>query len=107
VSEQTAEATQLMGQTPFWAPDIQAPSPPEDMPRRALITREGERDILCPMSLREKSVEVSLQMAEATHLLEQALLWAFIFSQEAGLNTRYLCIFPAREELSCRDYSDH
>jgi hypothetical protein len=30
VSTQTAEATQLMGQTPFRAPDILALSPPEE-----------------------------------------------------------------------------
>jgi hypothetical protein len=59
------------------------------------------------MSLRDQSVQVSMQTAEATNLLGQALFQAFIFSQEAGLNTRYLCIFPAREDLACRDYSDH
>jgi hypothetical protein len=59
------------------------------------------------MSLRDQYVQVSMQTAEATHLLEQALFWAFIFSQEAGLNTRYLCTFPARGELACREYSDH
>jgi hypothetical protein len=32
---------------------------------------------------------------------------AFIFNQEAGLNTRYLCTFPARGELAYREYSDH
>jgi hypothetical protein len=31
----------------------------------------------------------------------------FIFCQEAGPNVRYLCIFPARGELACREYSDH
>jgi hypothetical protein len=39
-----------------------------------------------------------MQTAEATHILGQALFWAFIFSQEAGLNARYLCTFPARIE---------
>jgi hypothetical protein len=28
------------------------------------------------------------------------------FCQEAGLNTRYLGNFPARRELTCREYSD-
>jgi hypothetical protein len=51
--------------------------------------------------------QVNVQTAEATHLLGQALFLAFIFSQEAGLNTRYLCTFPARGELACREYSDH
>jgi hypothetical protein len=41
-----------------------------------------------------------MQIAEATHLLRQALFQAFIFSQEAGLNDRYLCTFPARGELA-------
>jgi hypothetical protein len=48
-----------------------------------------------------------MQTAEATYLLKQALFWAFIFSQEAGLNARPLCTFPARGELDCREYSDH
>jgi hypothetical protein len=52
-------------------------------------------------------VPVSVQTAEATHLLEQALFQAFIFGQEAGLKARYLCTFPARGELACREYSDH
>jgi hypothetical protein len=50
---------------------------------------------------------VSVQTAEITQLLGQALYRAFIFSQEAGLKTRYLCTFPARGELACREYSDH
>jgi hypothetical protein len=48
-----------------------------------------------------------MQTAEATHLLGQALFQAFIFSQEAGPNARYLCMFPARGELACKEYSDH
>jgi hypothetical protein len=59
------------------------------------------------VSLRDQSVQVSVKTAEATHLLRQALFQAFIFSQEAGLIARYLCTFPAREELACREYSDH
>jgi hypothetical protein len=51
-------------------------------------------------------MQVSLQTAEATNL-GQALFLAFIFSQEAGLNARPLCTFPARGELACREYSDH
>jgi hypothetical protein len=31
------------------------------------------------------------------------LVSAFIFSQEAGPNARYLCTFPARGELACRE----
>ena len=69
--------------------------------------QSSERAILCPMSFGDQSVQVSVQTAEATHLLGQALFQAFIFSQEAGLNTRYLCTFPARGELACREYSDH
>jgi hypothetical protein len=57
---------------------------------RALTIREGERAILCPVSLRDQSVQISMQTAEATHILGQAQFWAFIFSQEAGLNARYL-----------------
>jgi hypothetical protein len=117
VSEETAEvtqvlgqakATQLLGQTPFWAPDIQGHSSPEDscLPGRTLTTRAGKRDILCPVSLRDQSVQVSMQTTETKHLLEQDLFQAFIFSQEAGLNVRYLCTFPARE-IACREYSDH
>ena len=35
---QTTEATLLLGQTPFWSPDLQAPFPPEERcpPGRAL-----------------------------------------------------------------------
>jgi hypothetical protein len=44
VSKQTEEVTQLLGQTPFWAPDIQAPSPLEERcpPGRALPEHLGE-----------------------------------------------------------------
>jgi hypothetical protein len=59
------------------------------------------------MSLRDQSVQVRVQTAEETYLLGQAQFWAFIFSQEAGLNARYLCTFPTRGELVCREYSDH
>jgi hypothetical protein len=59
------------------------------------------------MSFRDQSVQVSMQTAEATNFLGQALFWAFTISQETGLNTRYLCTFPARGELACREYSDH
>jgi hypothetical protein len=48
-----------------------------------------------------------LEKAEVTQILGQALFQAFIFGQEAGLNARYLCTFPVRKELSCREYSDH
>jgi hypothetical protein len=105
----TTEATQLLGLIPFWAPVTQATSPPEKrcLPRKALTTRPGERAIFCPASLREQSAKVSTQTAEATHLLGQALFRAFIFSQEAGLNARPLCTFPARGEHACRENSDH
>jgi hypothetical protein len=59
------------------------------------------------MSLGDQSVQVNLQTAEATHLLRQALFQFFIFNQEAGLIGRYLCTFPARGELACREYSKH
>jgi hypothetical protein len=59
------------------------------------------------MSLGDQSVQVSVQTAEATHPLGKALFQAFIFSQESGLNARYLCTFPARGELACREYYDH
>jgi hypothetical protein len=101
--------TQLLGQTPFLIPDIRAPSPPEERGPlgRALTTRAGEKAMFCPMSLKDQSVQVSVHTAEATHLLGQALFRAFIFSQEAGLNARYLCTFPTRGELACREHSDH
>jgi hypothetical protein len=103
------KATQLLGQTPFQAPDIRAPSSAEErcLPWRALATRAAERAILYPESLGDQSVHVSMQTAETTHLLGQALFQAFFFSQEGGLNARYLCTFPARGELTCREYSDH
>ena len=40
-------------------------------------------------------------------LLGQVLFRAFIFCQEASLNTRYLCTFPERGEPACREFSDH
>jgi hypothetical protein len=74
---------------------------------RVVTTRAGERAIFCPGSLEDQSVQMSMQTAEATHLLGQTLFRAFIFSQEAGLNFRPLCIVHARRELTCREYSDH
>jgi hypothetical protein len=43
----------------------------------------------------------------STHLLGQNLFQDFIFCQEAGPNARYMCTFPARGELACRECSDH
>jgi hypothetical protein len=53
MSEQTAEATQLLGQALFWAADIRALSLPEERwpPRRALTFRAGEGAIMSPRSL--------------------------------------------------------
>jgi hypothetical protein len=48
-----------------------------------------------------------LGQAEETQLLGQALFLAFIFDQEAGQKARYLCTFPARGELACRECPDH
>ena len=49
------------------------------------------------MSLRDQSIQVSVQTAEATHLLGQALFRAFIFTQEEGLNAD-LCAPSLQEE---------
>jgi hypothetical protein len=59
------------------------------------------------VSLRDQSVKVSMQTAEATHLLGQAQFQVFIFTQERGLNARPLCTFPVRGELAFREYSEH
>jgi hypothetical protein len=45
--------------------------------------------------------------AKATQPLGKVLFWAFIFGQEGGLNTRYLCTFPVRGELAWRECSCH
>jgi hypothetical protein len=79
VSKATAEATQLLGQTPFQDPDIWAPSLPEERcpPGRTLTGRAGEGTILCPRSLRDQSALLTaeptqfLGQAEATQLLGQ------------------------------------
>jgi hypothetical protein len=63
--------------------------------------------ILYPGSLREQTVEESLRTAEETQLLEQALFQAIIIIQEAHLSFRHLCSSPIREEVVCREYSDH
>ena len=109
MSKQTAEATQLLGQTPFQAPDIWAPSLPEERcpPGRTLTAGAGKGAILFPGSLGDQSVQVRVWTAEATHLLGQALFQAFIFIQEAGLKARLLRTFPERGELACRENSDH
>jgi hypothetical protein len=60
-----------------------------------------------PGSLRDKSAHVRVWTRESTLLLRQALFQAFIFRQEAGPNARYLCTFPVRGELACREYSDN
>ena len=52
VSEQSAEATQLLGQTPFQAPDIRVPSLRKGCPPGSALTAvKGEGAILCPGSL--------------------------------------------------------
>ena len=91
VSKQTAEVTQLLGQTPLQAPDIWASSLPEErcLSRRARLEQVREPSCVpCPYG--DQSVEVSMQTAEATHLLGQALFLAFIFIQEAGLKSVHL-----------------
>jgi hypothetical protein len=72
--EQSAKATQLLGQMLLWAPDIRASSLPEErcLPGRALTARAGDRAILCPGSLADQSVQVRMQTAEVTHRLGQA-----------------------------------
>lgn len=69
-----------------------------------LTTRAGERAIVHPGSLRDHSAQESTWTAEATG---QARFQAFIYRQEADLSTKPLCTFPARGELTCREYSDH
>jgi hypothetical protein len=54
-------------------------------PWRALNFRAGERAILGSTFLREKSVQMSMQTAEETHLLGQAKFWAFIITKEADV----------------------
>ena len=54
------------------------------------------------MSLGDQSVQVSMQTAETTLLLGQALFQAFIFCQEAALKAKYLCTFPVRGELAAK-----
>jgi hypothetical protein len=102
VSARTAEATQILGQALFWAPYIWALSWPEEKwpPRRTLTAGAGERAILCSGSLGDQSAQVSTQTAETTHLLGQALFRAFIFSQEACLNTRPGFTLPAESTLT-------
>ena len=95
---QTAEAIQLLGQTPF-----SGSRHPGTFPTRgevALTSKAGEGAMLCLRSLWDQSAQVSAKTAEATHLLGQALFHAFIYSQEVGLNARHLCNFPARRELA-------
>ena len=113
---QTTEATQLLGQTPFWGPDIQASSPPEDRcpPGKALSEQVGEplgsqipQRLVCTGESVHTEATQLLRQGEATQLLGQALFRAFIFSQEASPDARYLCTLPARGEIACREYFDH
>jgi hypothetical protein len=59
-----AEVTQLLGQTPFQAPEIQIPSLPEErcLPGKVLTTKAGERAILCPVFFRDQSMQVSISV---------------------------------------------
>ena len=61
-----AEVTQLLENTPFWALDIRATSPPEErcLLGRALTAEAGEGAILCPWFLRDHSAQVSSQTVE-------------------------------------------
>ena len=68
LSEQSAEAMQLLGQTPFQALDIWAPSLSEErcLPGRALIAWAREGVILCHKSLRDQSAQMRVLTAEVT-----------------------------------------
>jgi hypothetical protein len=102
---QTTEVTQLLGQTPFQSPDIRVYSLPEErcLPGRALTTRAGERTILCPVSIRDQSVQVSVQTAEATHLLGQAL-FRLLHLQPGGRSESqiYVCLVRSRPARTTR-----
>ena len=80
-----------------------------------LNDREG--DILVPGFRRDYSAQWRMWTTEANIFWDkpkqhsfwvgQVLIWAFIFGQEGGPNARYLCTFPVRGELACRECSDH
>ena len=57
-----AEATEFLGQTPFWAPDIWATSLPEERcpPGNALLEQVGKP------SLRDQSAQVRVYIASGT-----------------------------------------
>ena len=74
-------------------------------PRRALPEYLGFA-ILVPGCLRLVCVGESVDY-RSLQLLGQALFQAFIFWQEGGPNSRYLCTFPVRGELACREGSDN
>jgi hypothetical protein len=118
VSKRTTEATSFWDRqklhsfwdrAPFQFQTSRHLSPIEERwpPGRALTARAGERAILCPRFFQDQSLQVSMQNAETTHLLGQALFWAFILSQVAVLSTRTLCTFLARGELAYKEYSEH
>jgi hypothetical protein len=44
---------------------------------------------------------------QSNSALVQVLFWAYIFGQERGPKARYLCTFPVRGELACREFSEH
>ena len=93
-----AEATEFLGQTPFWAPDIWATSLPEERcpPGNALLEQVGKP------SLRDQSAQVRVYIASGTGPVSGLHL------QPRGRSECQISLhFPSRGELACREYSDH
>jgi hypothetical protein len=104
----------LLRQIPFWASDIRAPSLPEERCPPCLgglcqSTWGNNLGFWIPLRLvcAGESVDYRssqlLGQAEVKQLLGHAFFQAFIFCQEARSNARYLCTFPSRGELACRE----
>lgn len=99
VRVRTAEVTQLLGQTPFRAPDIQALFPPEErcLPGRAPTAGAGEGAILGPRSLKNQFAQVSLLTAKG----EQSDCRSDTASGTDPVSgSRHPGTFPARGEVS-------
>ena len=95
----TTKVTQLLGQTPFRAPDIQAPFPPEErcLPGRAPTAGAGEGAILGPRSLKNQFAQVSLLTAKG----EQSDCRSDTASGTDPVSgSRHPGTFPARGEVS-------
>ena len=97
----TGRSTQLLGQTPFWSPDIRVPSLLEEscLSGKSLTAWASEGTFLGPGSLGDQSAQIRFQIVEG----EQVVCTSDTASGTDTISgSRHLVTFSTRGELSAQ-----